>query len=127
MPALLLSLLGWGKSIGSAIFAWLSRRSLSEILLMLACAALTFLLIRAEGESRHWSKQSARWETLYKADHAELQRISSSRNEQKVVTRDRIKVVTQRIEVAGKRAERVEQAPVPGGCKTKPEIMGADL
>jgi hypothetical protein len=36
-----------------------------------ACGLLAFLFIRAEGESRHWHKQSDRYEKLYNDEHSE--------------------------------------------------------
>jgi hypothetical protein len=35
-----------------------------------ACGLLAFLFIRAEGESRHWHKQSDRYEKLYNQEHS---------------------------------------------------------
>lgn len=56
-----------------------------------------------------------------------LNAISSKRNEQKVVTRDRIITVEKQIRHADDQAKVIEQAKLPGQCRTPPEIMGADL
>ena len=59
---------------------------------------------------------------------AELKRISSAKNEQKVVTVERIKVAEKIVRKADEIAKKIEQAPVePGACKTPDVILGADL
>lgn len=58
---------------------------------------------------------------------AELKRISTAKDEQQIVTRDRIVTVREKEKSAGKVAERIEAAPLPGKCETPREIMGADL
>jgi hypothetical protein len=58
---------------------------------------------------------------------AELKSISDRKNEQKAETGKRIEQAERGNEQADKRAERIEKAPLPGGCVTPPEIMGADL
>lgn len=60
---------------------------------------------------------------------ADLDRISSEKQEQLIVTRDRIKVVNRKIQVGNTQAERIEQAaPEPGQChrSTAKIIMEAD-
>lgn len=57
----------------------------------------------------------------------ELERISTAKNEQKVITRERIVEVERVRKDADKVAKRVEAAPLPGQCKTPEAIMGADL
>jgi hypothetical protein len=37
---------------------------------LVGCGLLAFLFIRAEGESRHWHKQSDRYEKLYNQEHS---------------------------------------------------------
>lgn len=58
---------------------------------------------------------------------AELRRISSKKNEQQVITRDRIVVVEGKEREADKVAEQVENAPLPGQCRTPETVLGADL
>lgn len=59
---------------------------------------------------------------------AELKRISSVKNEQKVITVERIKVAERGNRQADEIAKKIEQAPVePGACKTPDVILGADL
>jgi hypothetical protein len=68
-----------------------------------------------------------KWKARADAHHAELQRISSAKDEQKVITRDRIVVAERVVKQADDRAKRIEAAPLPGQCKTPEAIMGADL
>ena len=56
-----------------------------------------------------------------------LDAISSERNAQRIVTKTKIETVTRTIREKAKEAEKVETAPVAPGCKTPPQIMGADL
>jgi hypothetical protein len=58
---------------------------------------------------------------------AELNEISSKKNEQQVVTREKIKVVLQKTREADDQAKKIEQAPLPGECKTPKEILDADI
>lgn len=58
---------------------------------------------------------------------AELKRISSKKNEQQVITVEKIKQVETIRREADKVAEKIEQAPLPGNCKTPDAVMGADL
>ena len=94
---------------------------------LIACGLLAFLFIRAEGESRHWKKQSRQFERLYRADHAELQRLSATRAVQRQVTRDNIETANRTIKGAEERARVVEIAPPAKDCRTKPEVMNADV
>lgn len=48
-------------------------------------------------------------------------------DEQKDTTARNVIVYRDRIVNGGKVAERIEQAPLPGGCRTPREIIGADL
>lgn len=73
-------------------------------------------------------RSADKWEATARKHAAELKRISSARNEQQIVTRDRIVYVKRAERDAGKVAERIERAPVtPGKCATPREILGADL
>ena len=58
---------------------------------------------------------------------AELQRISTAKNEQKAETSVNIAKAEKGQKRAETLAKRIEAAPVSGQCKTPPEIMGADL
>jgi biopolymer transport protein ExbB/TolQ len=58
---------------------------------------------------------------------AELKRISSKKNEQRVITVEKIKQVETIRREADKVAEKIEQAPLPGNCRTPDAVMGADL
>jgi hypothetical protein len=58
---------------------------------------------------------------------AELKRISTAKNEQKVITRDRIVIADKGRSEAEGRAKVIEVAPLPGNCKTPSEVLGADI
>ena len=57
----------------------------------------------------------------------ELRKISSKKNEQRVITVEKIKEVETIRREAAKVADVIEQAPLPGNCATPDAIMGADL
>ena len=57
----------------------------------------------------------------------ELDRISSEKNRQQVITRERIVEIERKSGEADKRARVVEAAPLPGQCRTPDAVMGADL
>jgi hypothetical protein len=61
--------------------------------------------------------------------HAQLQAISSKRNEQKVETQERIKVVTRTIHDADGKAKEVETQPLPERCHgvTPSGVRNADV
>jgi hypothetical protein len=73
------------------------------------------------------SSQIHRWHKQAVGLSAKLEALSTAKNEQQIVTRDNIKVVTKLVHDADGKAKAVEQAPVPGGCVTKPEVMNADI
>jgi hypothetical protein len=58
---------------------------------------------------------------------AKLEAISTTQNNQRVATKDRIVIADRSNKEADDKARRVEKAPVPLECKTKPEILSADL
>lgn len=58
---------------------------------------------------------------------AQLHSISTAKNDQKVVTKERIKVVEKRVHDADGKATVIEKAPLPGECKTPKEILDADI
>jgi hypothetical protein len=58
---------------------------------------------------------------------AELKRISTAKNEQVERTKETIRYVERIRKEADGVAEKIEQAPLPGNCKTPDAIMGADL
>lgn len=79
--------------------------------LAVLCVVL-FILWKAE--ARHADKLEDRVAYF----RSELQRISTAKNEQRVVTRERIVVVEKSRRVADKVAKQVEAAPLPGNCAT---------
>lgn len=86
-------------------------------------AGLLFLLILTavafQMEKRHSAK--------LQAQVVKLERIASERNEQRTVTRDRIKIATRNNRTADDKAKQVEQSQPVANCKTPPIVMGADL
>jgi hypothetical protein len=91
------------------------------------CGALLFLTlvlgIALKVERVHSHKLDKRIVELT----AELKSLSTAKNDQKVETVKRIEAVKERVRHADDRAKVIEQAPLPGQCKTPPEIMSADL
>jgi hypothetical protein len=79
--------------------------------------------LRVSAEKRH----SAKVEQQLAKSVAELNRLTSAKNTQHTITKTNIVTVTKRIHDAEGRAKIVETAPLPGQCRTPPEIMGADL
>jgi hypothetical protein len=119
----ILSLLGIGKSVLTAVLTWLSRRSPAElgcIALGIACAVL---IVANRAEKRHSEKLQTQVTNL----SVQLQKLSDARNTQKQTTTEKIKVVTRTIHDADERARVVEKAPPAADCKTKPEVLQADL
>jgi hypothetical protein len=126
----LLSLLGVGKALVQGLVQWLSKRSLAQLACIALAIACLSLVVANRAEKRHSAKLSAQ---LVKCAEVrdnykrQLDDISTKRNEQQVVTRDRIVEVTRTIKSADERAKVVETAPPPGECKTSPAVLGADL
>jgi hypothetical protein len=58
---------------------------------------------------------------------AELKRISNAKNEQAKRTEGNIEQAERGNKEADDRARKIEEAPLPGNCKTPPEIIGADI
>jgi hypothetical protein len=114
-----LTVLGIAKRIG----AWLTSLSFWQ----LACIGLALFAgvqtLRLGAEQRHAHKVEAQ---LSKAVE-KLNAISSKRDQQKRETGERIATIKKQIRHADDQAKVIEQAPLPGNCKTPPEVMGADL
>ena len=117
MPSLLL------RAVLTRVITWLSHLSFWQIMFGLALMVAGALSMRLLTEQRHSAKLSRQ---LSKAV-AELNRISSAKNNQKTVTRENIKVVERVVHDADERAKVVEQAPPAKECRTKPEVLQADL
>jgi predicted negative regulator of RcsB-dependent stress response len=71
--------------------------------------------------------QIHKWHQHSLALSAKLDAISSKRNEQKIETAERIKVVTRTIHEADGKARVIEAAPLPGNCKSPKEVLNADI
>ena len=94
---------------------------------LIVSAALGLLLVIQKGETRHWHKQSDQWEQKAGALQAQLEAISTARNDQKVITETKLKLVTRTLHDADEKAKQIESAPDEGGCKTSRAILEADL
>jgi nucleoside phosphorylase len=69
----------------------------------------------------------AKWQPKVDALKAQLNAITTARDTQKVVTKTQIVTATKIIHDGNGKAQIVEQAPPAPNCKTKPQILGADL
>jgi hypothetical protein len=74
-------------------------------------------------EKRHSAKLQSQVVSL----SAELKRITDEHNSQKATTKENIKIVTKLVHDADGKAKVVEQAPPAKECRTKPEVLQADL
>jgi hypothetical protein len=119
----LLAILGYGNCVLKAVLAWLSKRSLAELSCIALGIACAVLIVANRAEKRHSEKLQARVNTL----SIQLQRISDARQSQKQITAEKIKVVTRTLHDADERARAVEKAPPAADCKTKPEVLNADI
>lgn len=131
--ALAASLLGGAGGLGALAFMfpapalvawkWLSHASLWQ----LVCIALIVLIVVQRfqlADARHDRDAYAKQRDDYRA---RLEAISTAKNEQKAETTERIKVVTRTIHDADGKAKVIENAPLPGNCKTPVEVSQADL
>lgn len=119
----LLALLGFSRAVITAVLTWLSHSSLAEIgciVLGIACLAL---VVANRAEKQHSTKLQGQVVSL----SAQLSRISDARKTQQIVTREKIKIVTQRIHDADGKAKVIEQAPLPGNCRSPKEVLDADI
>ena len=123
MPALALFALANLKHDAEAVFAWLSHRSFWQLAFGAALILAGVQTLRLKAEQRHATKVESQ---LSKAV-AELNKISTARDTQKVVTQNNIVTVERIIHDAEGKARVVEQAPVAPNCRTKPEVLQADL
>ena len=116
MSVILAMLLGGAKRL----LAFLRTLSFWQ----LACIALGFIAVLQTYRHRDARSDADRWERTYHAYRASQVAADKA---QKETTARNIIVYRDRIVAGGKVAERIEGAPTPEGCKTAPEIMGADL
>jgi hypothetical protein len=115
--------LGFVKRAGGAVWRWLTHASFWQLVsLALACFAIVqhFQIADARHDAASYAKQRD-------ALKAELDAISSKRNEQKAETGKRIVVVKEQIRHADTEAKRIEQAELPGQCKSPKEVIDADI
>jgi hypothetical protein len=95
--------------------------------LALACLVLGIALKIEQRHSAKLSAQLVKCAEVRDNYKRQLDGISTKRNEQQVVTRDRIVEVTRTIKSADERAKVVETAPPPGECRTAKEVLDADV
>lgn len=134
MPVLLLSLLGGVGSIGKTILAWLSRRSLGEIVCLALGLALLIdhaaLLMTHRHEAKVEKQDAAlklKLENQVTTLKSELDAISTAKNQQRLITQEKIVTVTKKIHDADTQAKIVEQTPPAPGCHTTSAVMNADV
>jgi hypothetical protein len=89
-------------------------------LLVLAIGVQTIRLSGAE-------RRADRAEFHLREARAELQRISSAKNQQGETTQRNIGKARDRATEAEKGAGRIESSPLPGNCKTPPAILELDI
>jgi hypothetical protein len=122
-------LFAWGgmKRGASAFGGFLSRHSawLTVSLVLLACWGIDHVICHRH--AAHVEKQLQGAIAARDSYKRQLDAISTAKNKQQVVTRETVKVVTKLVHDADERAKVVEDAPVVAGCKTKPEVLQADL
>lgn len=92
-------------------------------LIALLCGLCVTLYVLKGIEQRRSAKLQVRVNELV----GELQRISTAKDEQRAETERNIAEGGNGRKRAETIARRIEAAPTVGGCKTPPEIMGADL
>ena len=74
-------------------------------------------------ERAHSRKQAARIVEL----SATIQRLEDEGKQKQSEVREVIKAGKERVVVVEREAKRIEQAPLPGNCRTPVAVMGADL
>lgn len=123
MPILAAFALANLKHDMAGLWGWLCHRSFWQLVSMGLLALFMvqhFQLIGARHEATKWQRQ-------YALIHTQLDAISTARNNQAAETKTRIETVTKIIHDADGRAKAVENAPPAPNCKTKPEVLQADL
>ena len=86
----------------------------------IAILALLLLLGVADRRADKWEAQAQK---LSRA----LKRMSDARDTQRETTRDNIAKADEGGKSADRIARRIEAAPLPGQCRTPPEILGSDI
>ena len=105
------------------IGAWLASLSFWQVIALGLALFAGIQTMRVWAEQRHSAKVEAQ---LAKAVQ-QLRDISTRRNEQKAETNKRIIVVREKIRHADDEARKIEQAPLPGQCRTPDAVLQADL
>jgi hypothetical protein len=95
----------------------------------LVCIGLCAILVLQRFQLADARHDRDAWHRQYDTVHAQLEAISSKRNEQKVETQERIKVVTRTIHDADGKAREVETQPLPEQCHgvTPSGVLHADV
>ncbi len=112
-----------GKRLLLAAFGWLRSLSWSQ-LLCLALAGLALLFYLQRNDARSDGVKYKRQRDYYVS---ELKRISTAKNVQQAETDRNIVKAKDRIVIVERDAKRVEQARLPGGCRSPQAVLDADL
>jgi hypothetical protein len=114
MPAFLLPLLGYAKSgLGSAL-AFLKGLNPWQI----ACLGLALFALVQHFEIVSARHTAAKWQKQYEAVKAQLDSVSSKRNEQKQTSEKTVTQVVQGQERVKTVVKTIHDAPNPPDCKT---------
>ena len=115
------------KRGASAFGGFLSRHSawLTVSLVLLACWGIDHVICHRH--AAHVEKQLQGAIAARDSYKRQLDAISTAKNKQQVVTKTNIVTVTKLVHDANGKAEVVEKAPPAPNCKTKPEVLQADL
>lgn len=87
--------------------------------LVAGVAALLLLVVLVQDRNR--------WKAKATSLQAQLNQISTKRDEQRKETVRTITIAEKGNREAERRARVVESAPLPGACKTPAEVMGSDI
>jgi hypothetical protein len=129
MMALKLFLSGMLGKLWSAIQKFLGSLNAQGWLGLVASAVLAFLYIHQAGETRHWKKQSAQFEKLYRADETSLKRIADQANSLKekadrIAAEIRSKTDETNHRISGDAADILRGGPGKAVCHSTPASSG---
>jgi hypothetical protein len=118
MPALLALKLFAGNAL-----RFLGSLNVWQLLCIVLLAFAGLQTLRLHSEQRHARKLEAQVSKL----SGELQRISTTRNNQRVVTEKNVTHAREIVKQADERARKVESAPLKPNCQTPDAVLSADL
>jgi hypothetical protein len=123
----LLAIAAIAKRIGAGIMSFLNKLSLWQGLLGIALIFWAVDHVNCHRHAAHLEKQLGSAIAARDDYKRQLDSISTKRNEQAVQTKTRIVSVIKTVHDADERAKVVEQAPPAKDCRTKKEILDADV